>query len=59
VVGHSWLVEGLEAIGFSMLMFGFAIGFGVTAFVALLLIVAGAIVLPIGYIVRRSRMSEP
>jgi hypothetical protein len=49
------IIEGLEPIGFALLAFGFALGFGVTAFAAFLLICAGAILLPIGYVLRKVR----
>jgi len=50
---RAWLREGLEPIGFSLIIIGFVIGFGVTAFAAFVLIIAGAIIWPIGYLVRK------
>jgi hypothetical protein len=53
------LREGLELIGFSLIMIGFVIGFGVTAFAAFVLIIGGAIIWPIGYIIRKFCGSDP
>lgn len=54
----AWLLQGLEPIGFSMFVLGFTIGFGPMAFAAFVLIVAGAMLLPIGYVIRRSAVSK-
>jgi len=55
---RAWLREGLEPIGFSLIMIGFIIGFGVTAFVAFVLIIGGAIIWPIGYMIRKFSGSD-
>ncbi len=47
------LGEGLEAIGIMMIILGFLIGIRVLALAAFVLIVGGAILVPIGYLVRR------
>jgi hypothetical protein len=49
----SLIREGLEPIGFSLIIIGFVIGFGVTALAAFVLIIGGAIIWPIGYIIRK------
>jgi hypothetical protein len=56
---RSWLREGLERIGISLIIIGFVIGFGVTAFAAFVLIIGGAIIWPIGYIIRKFCGSDP
>lgn len=51
---RAWVSEALAPIGFVTLMVGFVIGFGFLAFAAFLVIIAGAIMLSIGLIVRWS-----
>ena len=50
---RAWLREALEAIGLMMIMLGFLIGIGVLALDAFLLVIIGAILLTIGYPVRK------
>ena len=50
---HAWLGEGLEGIGLMMILLGFVIGIGVLALAAFFLILIGAILMPIGRLVRR------
>jgi hypothetical protein len=47
------LGEGLEGMGIALIIFGFVIGIGVLALAAFFLIVAGTILIPIGYIIRK------
>jgi len=48
-----WLMEVLEPLGFMLVMLGLALGIGVTALAAFFLIIAGAILVPVGYLVRK------
>ena len=50
---RAWLGEGLEGIGIMMIIFGFVIGVGIFAFAAFFLIIVGATILPIGYLIRK------
>jgi len=50
---HVLLGEGLEGMGIALIIFGFIIGIGVLALAAFFLIVAGTILVPIGYIIRK------
>jgi hypothetical protein len=50
---HVLLGEGLEGMGIALIILGFVIGFGVLALAAFFLIVAGTILVPIGYIIRK------
>jgi len=43
----------LEPLGFMLVMLGLAVGIGVTALAAFFLIIAGAILVPVGYLVRK------
>lgn len=55
---RAWLREGLEPIGFLLIIIGFVIGFGVTGFAAFVLIIAGAIIWPFGYLARKFYRSD-
>jgi hypothetical protein len=50
---RDWLGEGLEIFGLIMIGIGFLVGIGVFALAAFFLIVAGTILIPIGYIIRK------
>jgi hypothetical protein len=47
------LGEGLEGMGVALIIFGFVIGIGVLALAAFFLVVAGTILVPTGYIIRK------
>jgi hypothetical protein len=47
------LGEGLEGMGIALIIFGFVIGIGVFALAAFFLIIAGTILVSIGYIIRK------
>jgi len=47
------LGEGLEGMGIGLIILGFVIGIGVLALAAFFLIVAGTMLVPIGYIIRQ------
>ncbi len=52
------LMEALEPLGFMPVMLGLVLGFGVTALAVFYLIIAGAILMPVGYLVQKFWIPE-